>query len=58
MTIRIKNGTLAHLFLVLTVLTMALQLFPISKNGATKNPAEYFQRDVRNKKLITVSYNG
>jgi hypothetical protein len=39
------------------VLTAALQLYSIIKNGAKKNPAEDFQRDVENKKVYIRNYN-
>jgi len=44
----LKTGYWYFLFLRGIVLTMALQFYSISKNGAKKNPAEEFQRDVEN----------
>ena len=50
LTVRIENGLRARIFLPETVLTMALQLYAISKNCAKKNPAELIQRDVEKEK--------
>jgi hypothetical protein len=53
----LKTGHEPLLFSGLLVLTAALQLYSISKNGAKKNPAEDFQRDGENKKVYIRNYN-
>jgi len=48
-----KTGYWQLLFFPGDLLTMALQLYAISKNDAKKNPAEFIQRDVEKKNYFT-----